>query len=73
MILSFLFIDRQEAGEKLAARLLDEPFIEEVNRDELLVLSIPRGGVVVGAAVAGFLGCANDLFVAKMVFFPGHS
>jgi len=72
MILSFLFVDRQEAGEKLAARLLDEPFIEEVNRDELLVLSIPRGGVVVGAAVARVLGCAHDVIVARKIGFPGH-
>jgi predicted phosphoribosyltransferase len=68
----FLFIDRNEAGEKLAAGLLDEPLIAEANRDELLVLSIPRGGVVVGATVARALGCAHDVVVAKKIGLPGH-
>jgi predicted phosphoribosyltransferase len=52
--------------------LLDEPLIEEANRDELLVLSIPRGGVVVGAAVAQALGCSHDVVVAKKIGLPGH-
>jgi predicted phosphoribosyltransferase len=68
----FLFLDREEAGEKLAARLLEEPFIQDANRDELLILSIPRGGVVIGAAVARILGCAHDVVVARKIGFPGH-
>jgi predicted phosphoribosyltransferase len=68
----FLFINRDEAGEKLAARLLDEPLIKAANRDELLVLSIPRGGVVVGAAIARALGCDHDVVVAKKIALPDH-
>lgn len=68
----FLFLDREEAGEKLAARLLEEPTIQDVNRDELLILSIPRGGVVIGAVVAQILGCAHDVVVARKIGFPGH-
>lgn len=67
----FLFIDREEAGEKLAAKMLDEPLIKEANRDELLVLSIPRGGVVVGAKVAQVLGCAHEVVAARKIGFPG--
>jgi predicted phosphoribosyltransferase len=67
----FLFIDREEAGEKLAAQLLDEPLIKETDRDKLLVLSIPRGGVVVGAKVAQVLGCAHEVVAARKIGFPG--
>lgn len=66
------FENRSEAGEKLAARLLDEPWLQHANKDDLLVLSIPRGGVVVGAAVAQVLGCAHNVIVVKKIGFPGH-
>jgi predicted phosphoribosyltransferase len=68
----FMFLDRNEAGEQLAARLLDEPLIKEATREALLVLSIPRGGVVVGAAVARILGCAHELVAVKKLGFPGQ-
>jgi putative phosphoribosyl transferase len=67
-----MFIDRNDAGEQLAERLLDEPFIKEADRDELLVLSIPRGGVVVGAALAHVLGCAHEIVAVKKLGFPGQ-
>lgn len=66
------FVDRTEAGEKLAARLSDDPTIKSASKNDLLVLSIPRGGVVVGAAIAQSLGCAHDVIVAKKIGFPGH-
>ena len=69
----FMFLDRNEAGEHLAARLLDEPLVKEATRDELLVLSIPRGGVVVGAAMARILGCAHELVAVKKLGFPGQT
>lgn len=68
----FLFVDRTEAGENLAAKLLDEPLIQEAPSEELLVLSIPRGGVVVGAAVAKELGCDHDVIAVKKIGYPGH-
>jgi len=67
-----MFLNRQEAGEQLAARLLDEPLIKEAAKEELLVLSIPRGGVVVGAVVARVLGCAHELVAVKKLGFPGQ-
>ena len=68
----FLFVDRTEAGEQLAGVLLTEPLIQETPRDKLLVLSIPRGGVIVGAAVAQGLECAHEVAVVKKIGFPGH-
>jgi predicted phosphoribosyltransferase len=68
----FLFLDRNQAGEQLATRLLDEPLVKEAARDDLLVLSIPRGGVVVGAAIARILGCAHELVAVKKLGCPGQ-
>lgn len=68
----FIFLDRTEAGEKLAAVLREEPLVKEAAAAELLVLSIPRGGVIIGAEVAKALGCAHQVIVVKKIGFPGH-
>jgi len=68
----FLFVNRTEAGEKLAAELLTEPLVTETPKEKLLVLSIPRGGVVVGAATAQILDCSHQVVVVKKIGFPGH-
>ena len=68
----FMFVDRDEAGEQLAARLLEESLVKETPKDKLLVLSIPRGGVVVGAVIARVLGCAHDIVAVKKIGFPGR-
>jgi len=68
----FLFVNRIEAGEKLADELLAESLVTTASKEKLLVLSIPRGGVVVGAAVAQILGCAHEVVVVKKIGFPGH-
>jgi putative phosphoribosyl transferase len=70
---TFLFLDRTEAGERLALKLGEEPLIKKANPAELLVLSIPRGGVVIGAAVAKALACAHEVIIAKKVGFPGRA
>lgn len=67
-----LFKDRNEAGVKLAANLLDEPLIKAAAREDLLVLSIPRGGVIVGAVVAQALGCSHDIIAVNKIGFPGQ-
>ncbi len=68
----FLFVDRSDAGEQLADKLYDDPLIKETSKDELLVLSIPRGGVVVGAAIAQALQCPHDVVIARKIGFPGQ-
>lgn len=66
-------MDRNEAGEQLAARLLDDPLIKQATGTELQVLSIPRGGVVVGAAVAQALHCPHEVVAVKKIGFPGQA
>ena len=70
---SFLFLDRTDAGEKLAAKLGQDPLIRNASPDELLLLSIPRGGVIVGMAIAQMLGCAHEVIIAKKVGLPGQT
>ncbi len=67
-----MFQNRHEAGMLLADTLRRHPVISSAGNDSLLVLSIPRGGVVVGAAVAQALDCAHDVIVVKKIGFPGQ-
>jgi len=62
-----MFEDRQEAGKKLAQELL-------VYKDKknLLVLAIPRGGVVVGKELSRALNCPLDVLVTKKIGAPGN-
>ena len=61
------FRDRVDAGTRLAAAL--GPVAE---RGEVVVLGLPRGGVVVAAAVARQLGVPLDVLVVRKVGVPGH-
>ena len=61
------FTNRAEAGELLAAR-----FSELSDRDDVIVLALPRGGVPVGYEVAKALGVALDVFVVRKLGVPGH-
>ena len=61
------FRDRAEAGELLAARLS-----ALADRDDVVVLALPRGGVPVGYEVARALGVAFDVFVVRKLGVPGH-
>ena len=67
-----VFPCRCEAAKQLAARLANQTLIKNTDRERLLVLSIPRGGVVVGAVIARELACAHNVVVAKKIGFPGH-
>jgi predicted phosphoribosyltransferase len=67
-----VFQNRQEAGILLAGTLRAHPLVTQAGR-RLLALSIPRGGVVVGAAVAESLGCDHDVIVVKKIGFPGQT
>ena len=59
------FRDRREAGQLLAERL---QFLQ--GRENLLVLGIPRGGVVVAAEVARALNAPLDVFIARKLGAP---
>lgn len=58
------FVDREEAGRRLAARLLGH------QRERPLVLGLPRGGVPVAFAVASALGAPLDVWVVRKVGAP---
>jgi len=62
------FRDRVEAGQ-----LLGRAVAERVpDRTNLLVLSLPRGGVPVGYEVARALGVPMDVFIVRKLGVPGH-
>jgi Phosphoribosyl transferase domain len=55
-----LFRDRAEAGRLLAAKLTTY-----VNRPDVIVLGLPRGGVPVAYEVARALGAPLDVFIVR--------
>lgn len=61
-----LFLDRVEAGRRLATALKDA-----VSKDAI-VLAIPRGGVVVGHMVAHALGIPLDVIIPKKIGAPDN-
>jgi putative phosphoribosyl transferase len=61
-----VFADRREAGRLLAARLADL-----VGKD-VVVLAIPRGGVVVGREIADAIGAPLDLIITRKLGAPGN-
>ncbi len=61
------FFDRTEAGQFLA-----ENVSSYANRDDVLVLALPRGGVPVAAEVAKRLNAPLDVFVVRKLGLPDH-
>lgn len=61
------FADRAEAGELLAERLTAYR-----DRDDVVVLALPRGGVPVAREVARALGVRLDVYVVRKLGVPGH-
>jgi len=60
-----LFVDRYDAGRRLAAKL--EPF----RNDRPIILALPRGGVPVGYAIAQALGAPLEVLTARKLGAPG--
>ena len=61
------FRDRTEAGQTLATMLT-----AYVNRSDVLVLALPRGGVAVGYEVARALHVPLDVLVVRKLGVPGE-
>jgi putative phosphoribosyl transferase len=59
--------DRTEAGRVLAQKLS-----RYANRDDLIVLALPRGGVPVAYEIARALHAPLDVFVVRKLGVPGH-
>jgi predicted phosphoribosyltransferase len=62
-----IYRDRIDAGRRLASRLADY-----ANRDEVLVLALPRGGVPVAYEIAKALHAPLDIFLVRKLGVPGH-
>ena len=62
-----IFKDRNDAGRKLAEKLLNYK-----NKRSVIVLGIPRGGVVVAAEIAHRLQLPLDVVVIKKIGAPGN-
>jgi putative phosphoribosyl transferase len=61
------YADRRDAGEALAALLTSY-----ADRDDVVVLGLPRGGVVVAAPVATALSAPLDILVVRKLGLPGR-
>jgi predicted phosphoribosyltransferase len=62
-----IYRDRVDAGKQLATKLGDY-----ANRDDVLVLALPRGGVPVAYEVAKALRAPLDIFLVRKLGVPGH-
>jgi putative phosphoribosyl transferase len=65
------FRDRRDAAVLLAAKL-QEIYHAEFSKEKLLVLAIPRGGVVTGDEIASKLGADLDVVVSKKIGAPDN-
>ncbi len=66
-----MFSDRKQAGSFLAEHIIE--FLNahnEINKNEIIVLALPRGGVTVALPVALTIGCALDVIVSKKIAAP---
>ncbi|SBW18761.1 phosphoribosyltransferase [Protofrankia symbiont of Coriaria ruscifolia] len=63
-----LFADRPSAGHALAEYLTGY-----ADRDDVIVLALPRGGVPVAFEVAQRLGVELDVFLVRKLGAPGHA
>jgi predicted phosphoribosyltransferase len=61
-----IFKNRKEAGRLLAAHL------EEFRGKALIILAIPRGGIVIGREVAMALGAPLDIVVTRKIGAPSQ-
>ena len=60
-----MFRNRSEAGSRLAARL-----DRYKDRDDVIVLALPRGGVVTGYEIARVIGAPLDVLIVRKIGFP---
>jgi len=62
-----LFKNRKDAGIQLAEAL------EKFQREDVIVLALPRGGVVLGAEIANKLHAPLDILLTKKIGHPMNS
>jgi predicted phosphoribosyltransferase len=59
--------DRRDAGRHLA-----ELLVSYANRDDVIILALPRGGVPVAAEIANELQAPLDVFIVRKLGVPGQ-
>lgn len=64
-----MFADRVDAGRRLGEELARRGYAD---RDDVVVLGVPRGGVEVAAEVAKVLGAPLDVVVVRKIGAPGN-
>jgi predicted phosphoribosyltransferase len=65
-----LFKDREHAGKELADKLDEElktPPMPSFTADELIVVAIPRGGIILADTIAKKLGCKLDVLISRKI------
>jgi predicted phosphoribosyltransferase len=62
-----MFEDRKDAGQKLAVALKDYK-----DKEDVIVLAIPKGGVEVGYEVAKYLNARFSVVIARKFPFPDN-
>lgn len=68
------FQSRVDAGHKIAERLfgLKEDLIGESGSHNIVILAIPRGGIIIGDIVASELAARLDVLVTMKIGAPNH-
>lgn len=69
------FQNRTDAGEKLAERLLllKQTQLRERDSQKIIIVGIPRGGVIIADIIASKLGAKLDIVVSRKISAPDNS
>ena len=69
--MSVLFQDREQAGHELAKELAEILKKNQINlsnaANELIVLAIPRGGIILGDIIANHFQCNLDVVISRKI------
>jgi predicted phosphoribosyltransferase len=57
--------NRSEAGKKLAEKIIDI-----IDKKDVIILAVPRGGVIIGEEIAKKLRCPLDVIISKKITPP---
>ena len=70
-----IFQNRIDAGEKLAERLLwlKQSQLKERDPQNIVIVGIPRGGVIIADIIASKLGAKLDIVVSRKIGAPDNS
>jgi putative phosphoribosyl transferase len=64
--MTILFQDRKHAGEELV-KVLDNVIISNNKKEQMVVLAIPRGGIIIGDVIASYFQCNLDMVVSRKI------